>query len=346
VIGGEAVAATAALCAASSALLATVLSRTSNRADTVDVDAEMRLVLFRAIDEGDLDPSVLESLTNVEHRTLETQARTLLPNLRGEDRVALGRLLDRLGAVEAARHQAHSKRAGVRAEAGEFLGEAGTAESVSELLELLIDPDPKVRWSAARGLGRVGQASAVAPLLSSLEGTRSVPVDVVADAIVEIRDCPIAVLRQGLGSPSVPMRAVSVELLGRFQALAAADQVIDILHHDPSVEVRARAARSLGRMGSPRATQALLASVESGPVAMRAQAIWALGEIGAPEAVPVLRATLLSETHHLGDLAADALSAMGQIGVDVLTQVAAGSGQPAATALRLLAARKDLQPAA
>ena len=156
----------------------------------------------------------------------------------------------------------------------------------------------------------------------------------------------MAVLRQGLGSPSVPMRALSVELLGRFQALASADEVIDLLHYDPSVEVRARAARSLGRMGSPRATEALLACVGGGPVAMRAQAIWALGEIGAPEAIPALRATLLSESHHLADLAADALSAMGQAGVDVLTQIAAGTGQPAATALRRLAARKDLQHAA
>ncbi len=326
-IGGEVVAAAAAFCAAASALVATVLSRKPGQGSTVDVEAEMRSVLFQAIDQGDLDPSIVESLNNVQRRTLETQARALLPSLRGEDRDTLGRMLDRLGAVDAARRQTHSKRAVLRAEAGEFLGESGSPEAVRDLLELLGDSDPKVRWSAARGLGRLGHPSAVAPLLASLEGAGAVPVDVVADAVFQIRDCPVPILREGLHSPSVPMRA---------------DEVIDLLHHDPSVEVRARAARSLGRMGSPRATKALLSCVDDGPIAMRAQAIWALGEIGAPEALPVLRAALLGSSHHMGELAADALSAMGPAGVDVLIEIAPGEGQPAATALRVLAARKDL----
>lgn len=344
-IGGEVVAAAAAFCAASSALVATVLSRKPGQGSTVDIEAEMRSVLFRALDKGDLDPSVVESLNNVQRRTLETQARALLPSLRGEDRDTLGRMLDRLGAVDAARRQTHSKRAVVRAEAGEFLGESGSPEAVRDLLELLADSDPKVRWSAARGLGRLGHPSAVAPLLGSLEGAHAVPVDVVADAVFQIRDCPVPILREGLQSPSVPMRAVTVELLGRFQALAAADEVIDLLHHDPSVEVRARAARSLGRMGSPRATKALLLCVDDGPIAMRAQAIWALGEIGAPEALPVLRATLLGSSHHMGELAADALSATGPSGVELLVEIAAGEGESAATAMRVLAARKDLASA-
>lgn len=343
-IGGEAVAAAAAFCAAASALVATFLSRNPGQDGPVDVEAEMRQVLFSAIDDGDLDPSLLQSLTGAQQRMLESQARSLLPNLRGEDRDALGRMLDRLGALDTARRQTRSKRAGVRAEAGEFLGESGSPEAARDLLVLLEDSDPKVRWSAARGLGRLGDQSAVAPLLASLEGAHAVPVDVVADAIFEIRDCPVALLTAGLQSPSVPMRAVTVELLGRFQALAAADDVIDLLANDPSVEVRARAARSLGRMGSPRATKALLACVDNGPIAMRAQAIWALGEIGAPEALPVLRATLLGASHHMGELAADALSAMGPSGVEVLTQIAPGAGEPAAMALRVLAARRVLQP--
>jgi len=348
VITGEVAAATAALCAASSALVAVGKSpfpRSAKRRPG-GVDAEIRPILFRAIDEGHLDDAVLDGLSAAQHQALEAQARALLPSLRGEDRDTLGRLLDRLGTVDAARRLARSKRAVVRAEAGEFLGESGTPEALRDLLDLLQDSDPKVRWSAARGLGRLGDPSAVPVLLSSLEGARAVPVDVVADAVFEIRDCPVSLLRQGLTSPSVSTRAVTVELLGRFQALAAADEVVHLLDQDPSVEVRARAARSLGRMGSPRATRALLMSVNDGPAAMRAQAIWALGEIGAPEALPVLRATVLGPSRHLAELAADALAAMGPPGLDVLIELAAGDGPPAANAKRTLAAQPSLQASA
>ena len=344
-ISGEAVASGAALAVASCGVAAFVLpSRKRNKqAGSADVEAEVRLLLFKAIDEGDLSAAAIEALTPVQHQVLEAQARKLLPSLRGKDRETLGVVLDRLGAVDAARRQAKSKRAGARAEAGEFLGESGSPEAVRDLVQLLQDPDAKVRWAAARGLGRLGHPSAVPALLASIEGNLPVPVDVVAGAVAEIRECPVPLLREGLASPSVPKRAVTVELLGRFQALVAADEVIDLLHNDPSVEVRARAARSLGRMGSPRAVQPLLGCVEDGPVATRAQAIWALGEMGALEALPLLRSTLQGSSHHLGELAADALAAMGPSGIQVLSEVAAGGGSAASLAARTLAAQSTLQ---
>ena len=174
--------------------------------------------------------------------------------------------------------------------------------------------------------------TALSPLLASLEGPRPLPVDVVADAIFEIRTCPVSVLRQGLKSRSVATRAVTVELLGRFQALAAADDVLDLLHHDPSVEVRARAARCLGRMGTPRTVGPLLACLDDGPVALRVQAIWALGEIGAAEAVPALRAIVLEGAHQMAEAAALALLASGAFGVQVLTQIASDGGPSAGLA--------------
>ena len=346
-IDGEAVAAGAALAVASSGLAAIVLSsrKRSTKAGGADVEAEVRALLFRAIDEGDLSPAAIEALTPVQRQVLETQAKALLPSLRGKDRETLGVVLDRLGAVEAARRQTKSKRAVARAEAGEFLGESGSPEAVRDLVQLLQDPDAKVRWAAARGLGRLGHPSAVPALLSSIEGNLPVPVDVVAGAVAEIRECPVPLLREGLASPSVPTRALTVELLGRFQALVAADEVIDLLHNDPSVEVRARAARSLGRMGSPRAVQPLLACVEDGPVAIRAQAIWALGEMGALEAIPVLRTTLMGSSHHLAELAADALAAMGPSGIQALSEIAAGGSPGAPLAARTLAAQMNLQSA-
>lgn len=316
------------------------------REDTAGIEAEVRLVLFQAIDAGDVPRSAIEALTPDQRVALETKARALLPSLRGQDRETVGRVLERLGAVDAARLQIKSKRAGARSEAGEFLGESGSVDALSDLLELLRDFDPKVRWAAARGLGRLGNPSAVEPLLAAVDGPCAVPVDVIADAVLALRSCPIAKLRPGLGSPSVSARALTVELLGRFQVLAAIDEVADLLHHDPSVEVRARAARSLGRMESPRAVPPLVACAGDGPVAVRAQAIWALGQIGADEGLDVLRSSVLGDVHHLSAMAADALAMMGPKGRRVLGEVAAGDGRTARMAARAMASKRPLHSVA
>ena len=319
--------------------------RWDRRSRLARAEAYVRPILYGAMEAGGFAPAEVDALTRTQKRALEALARSLLPKLRGQDREALGRLLDQWGAVETARKDRHSKRFHVRAKAGEFLGDSGSSTAVRDLIELLHDRDPRVRWSAARALGRLGHPSALSPLLASLEGPRALPVDAVADAVIQIRSCPVAVLRQGLRSRSVASRAVTVELLGRFQALAAIDDVIERLHDDPSVEVRARAARALGRMSSPRAVEALLTCVHDGPVAMRVQAIWALGEIGDPGVLPVLRDIVLQPARQMGEQAAAALMFMGPSGVDVLVTIAEGGGSTASVAAGALASRPVvLQP--
>lgn len=326
------------------AAILVVVRRGNHRTRFARAEAEVRPVLYAALDRGAFIPGEVDKLSSTKQQALQTMARSLLPKLEGADRETLGRLLNHWGAVDAARQQRHSKRTQVRAKAGEFLGESGSPTAVRDLLELLHDPDPRVRWSAARGLGRLGHASALSPLLACLEGPRALPVDAVADAIVQIHNCPVAVLRQGLRSKSVSSRAVTVELLGRFQALAAIDEVVELLHHDPSAEVRARAARALGRMSSPRAVDALLVHLDDGPPAMRVQAIWALGEIGDPRVLPVLRDLVLQPSRQIGEKAAMALAVLGPQGIEVLSEITATGGQAAAVAANALTSRSVLQP--
>ena len=315
-IGGEVVAAAAAslpalvLLAAALMAMGFLAGRRSLDSRRASAEAAVRPLVFEAIDSGDVDDHALRKLRFVERQALERQATSLLPQLRGQDHDNLARLLERNGAIGAARRQLSSPRATARARASRFLGETGRPTAVDDLVRLLRDVKPDVRWSAARSLGRLGHPGAVAPLLASLEGDRPIPPDVIVEAIAEIRTCPVAVLRQGLRSRSVPIRAVSVELLGRFQALGASSDVIRLLSDDPSIEVRTRAAQSLGRMGSPRAVPALLACLRDGPPAMHPQVVWALGEIGSPAAVPALRSALTGTSAQVRTAAALALHAL------------------------------------
>lgn len=344
-IGSQVVTAVAAGATLLAIVALVVVAQRRSRQELARAEEHVRPILYRALDEGTFDTRTIDALTPVQQRCLEGQARGLLHNLSGRDRDTLARLLDHRGAVEAARQQTRSTRAEQRAEAGNLLADAGSPAAVRDLLKLLHDPDPQVRWAAARGLGRLGHPSALSPLLASLEGPRPMPFDVVADAVFQIRDCPVSLLRQGLKSRSMPTRAVTVELLGRFQALVAAEDITGLLHHDPSVEVRARAARSLGRMGSPRAIPSLLICLNDGPVAVRAMTIWALGEIGGPEARGALRSTLIGPSHQVRGLAAEALAALGPAGIEVLTEIAASDRTGSAAAARALSPRSSLEPA-
>ena len=315
--------------------------RRGRRHDRDRLQAEVRPVLHHILDEGHADLAIVAALPARQQRELESLARAMLSKLRGQDREALARFLDARGALEEARRQTRSRWARARSRASELLGEAGAEDSVSDLVALLRDPNPRVSCSAARALGRLGHPSAVTPLLVALEGHQSLPVDLVADAILQIRECPVSLLRQGLRSRSVRTRAAAVELLGRFQALSATDDMVERLRRDPSVEVRARAARSLGRLSSSRAVDALISCLEHESAPVRAQAAWALGQIAAPQAVPALQATLLGPSPHLSQLAAESLAAIDPFGVAVLRHVAEEiEGRPADTARRALASAR------
>jgi HEAT repeat protein len=310
-IGGEVV----PLAAASVTVLGlgsagVVAGRRSSRSSETRAQVAARPLLFATMDTGVIDVEALHRLTRGQRRALEGQARALLPQVRGADHDHLVRLLEHTGALGRARRQTGSRRSSARARAGLLLGAAGRPAEMDDLLQLLRDPVPSVRWAAARSLGRLGHPGAVSPLLASLGGDRPIPPDVVVEAIGQIRQCPVAVLRQGLSSRSAPVRAVTVELLGRFHALPALPDIVGRLSDDPSIEVRTRAAQALGRLGSPRAVGALLTCLADGPATMHPQVVRALGEIGAPEAIPALRLALTGPSPQLRAAAAQALDAL------------------------------------
>ncbi|MGI9022633.1 MAG: HEAT repeat domain-containing protein [Acidimicrobiales bacterium] len=297
--------------------------RHHRRSRRVQREQLVRSILYRTLEHPGRSAQIVGTLGAADQRMLEAKARALLPALRGDDRETLAQLLESRGAVDAARHKCRSHRPAARVGACRLLGEAGSSFAVLDLVPLLNDRSPGVRRTAARALGRLGQPSAVPALLGALDRRHPPPVDEVADAIEAIRDFPVEILRHGVLRGPEPTRLVAAELLGRLQVLDAFDDLVEVVGLDPSLEVRVRAARALGNLGSPWAVAPLLCHFHGGPQALRAEAVHAIGRLGAAEAVPDLLLLLVGDNLRLSESAAEALAGIAPLGVAVLEELAA-----------------------
>lgn len=315
------------------AVWAAVATSRRRRPRQAQREALIRATLYRALDDPNEPGRLLDTMGAADRKLLEAKARALLPALRGEDRETLARLLESRGATEAARRQCRSRRAASRAAACGLLGDVGSSFALLDLVPLLEDPRPNVRTAAARAIGRLGQPAGVIPLMGAVAG-RKVPLDVAADAIHQIRDWPVSLLQPCLSDPSEPTRALAVELVGRFHDLDSVDILLGLLSDDTSTGVRVRAARALGRIGSARSVDALMACVHVGPAAVQAESIAALGRMGAVAAVPSLKVALLGSSLVLSQAAAAALSAITPKGIAVLEEISSDHSHPAAALAR------------
>ncbi|HEU5149751.1 MAG TPA: HEAT repeat domain-containing protein, partial [Iamia sp.] len=272
---------------------------------------------------------------------LEVLAVDLLGKVRGEARQALLRMLEETGAIAAAERRLRRPGPVGRAAAAELLGRTGGPAHVAALVDRLADRDPEVRAVAARALGRIGTPSAVAPLLAALDGRRPIPMGIVGSALLGVGPEGTAPLRYALqaGEASPVARALAVEVLGLHGALEAAGVLADrTTDRDEAVEVRIRAARALGRIGSPRSVAALASVLSPAePTALRAVATRALGEIGGDDAATLLIPLLDDPAHVVAANASGALPRCGPLGRTLLLGRAGGEGRGAAHAREALA---------
>ncbi len=141
-----------------------------------------------------------------------------------------------------------------RAAAIAHLGEQRYAPSVPRLTELVREADPGTRYLAAKALGQIGDEaeSAVPTLLEALRANDIFLRAGVTGALIKI------------GYPAVP---------GLTQAL-----------FDPSNAVKRAACKALGKIGSERAVQALIYSLNDGNAGVRKFAREALERIDSPAA--------------------------------------------------------------
>lgn len=263
--------------------------RFARRARTV------RPLLLRALDGDAVDLSELRRGHGAEVGRIV--ATGMLANVRGTDRRMLGEHLESEGLVAAAEADARSGSPRRRLIAIEFLGAVGRPASTAALGAALRDRIPAVRTAAARALGRLGSASAVAPLVDAL-AAGAVPRSSVTVALLRLGPLAEEGLLVALDHEDPVVRSVTAEVCGSLGLTSARAPLLALVRDR---RCRTSAARALGRLGHPDAVPLLCATVEAELSPARARwsddsftiaAINALGSIGDRRAIPVYESAL------------------------------------------------------
>lgn len=267
------------------------------------LEAEGRLLLTAiAVVEGDAVD--IACLSEADSRVLASQLGRLGRSLRGASTERIARFFESSGLVEREVGALKSLRAWRRAKAAFALGDMGSPDAVPGLLEALRDPDSAVRGAAARSLGRLRAATAVAPIVFAL-AERQLPVSVAGQALLTIGSDALPGLRELETAGDAEARAFAVELVGLLGEASDVGRVLERLK-DSSAEVRAKAARALGRLGAEVGAEELRIALQDRIPFVRGQAAHALGAVGDRDAVPALLEAACSDTFESARAAAHA----------------------------------------
>jgi HEAT repeat protein len=170
--------------------------------------------------------------------------------------------------------------------AAAILSNVGNHQVVDAFVEILGSPNWIVRMHAAKGLGRIRDVRAVAPLIPLLQDKVKAVREDAAKALAEIGHAAVPDLIPLLKHSEWLVRLHTVEALGQIKSRSSVEPLLFVMFNDPDVSVREDAARSLGSIGDSRAVEFLM--VAMGNKGVRLRAIEALGEIKDCRAISAL----------------------------------------------------------
>ena len=145
-----------------------------------------------------------------------------------------------------------------RAQAARLLGDLGDMTHVDRLIELLGDPEPRVRFFAAEALGRLRAASATEPLWRLLRDNNDADRYIRHAAVVALSRMPDAAAARRANDPDAAVRRAAVLVLRRQLDPACARFLAD---PDPTIVTEAARAVHDLPLGAP-ALQTLAACAE------------------------------------------------------------------------------------
>jgi HEAT repeat protein/cyclophilin family peptidyl-prolyl cis-trans isomerase len=284
-------------------------------ADSAAVDD---LLLALQDDESSVVWAAAYALEKIPHKKAEEPLRRLLSHKDEMVRSYAARTLGRLKAGRAVEDltgllEDPSWKVAVRA--AEALGRIGDRDATEALVGALASPNHHLRRTAADALGRLEDKDAAQALTVALRDPSPAVRSHAASALASTsKEEAIPHLRHLLDDTEVEVRAAAVYEIGRIGRDVDTSFVFRRLHDDPSPQIRAEAARSLGDRPAARNVPHLLRALEDRDWVVRAVAAEALGSIGDARAVgPLIEAYRSTRDPLEGDLPVSAVAAMKEI---------------------------------
>jgi len=251
-----------------------VLAHRETRLEKLEKRATPRAL---AIVEGSEDPSDLQ-LPRPELEALATVLGRYSRLLDGDSKDAIVSFFERRGLVDRQLRDLRSRRVWRRARAAFLLGDIGSLAAVPDLIAALEDEDGEVRAAAARSLGRLHAQSAVGPLVDSVASGR-LPSSIGGAALLGVGSRAVDEIAAMARTRDVAVRRLAVELVAQIGEPRHAPLLLHALA-DPVPDVRAKACRAAGRIGSSTVIDRVVGMLEDSSGSVRAAAAAALGAAG------------------------------------------------------------------
>lgn len=303
-------------------IVTTKVTRTLRDRRTSALVAPHRPDLLAVASGEDEDGTHRDALIGVDgpaREALDDAVVDLLTKVRGAPSEELASVLLAHGAVDRAPHDLRHRNTVRRARAAHVLGLCHVGAALPLIVDALRDPAPEVRVAATRALGRLGEPSAAAALLTAVGAERAVPAGPAADALEQMGVGIADALRDGLLATSPTTRTVAAYLSGEGSFTRSIDLLRLSLTTDEDPVVRAASAVALGRMGSPADVAVLQAgTADRQPSELRRACAAALGDLGDPSAVDRLCDLLADPDPWIAEVAATSLLRLGPVGRSAL----------------------------
>lgn len=243
-----------------------------------------------------------------------------LPRAEPALRERLVQWLDDHGFIDRWVMQLRKRDAYERAQAAELLGIVRVPRTVQPLVESLEDPELDVRMRAAAALGAMGGQQARGALIDALSDEDRWAAIRVVELLGSMGPDVLDELYAAYPRMGRKARLAVLDIVARIAGPEAGPFLVNLLHV-PDIDIRARAAMALGRVGYREAAASLGALLDDKAWPVRAMAAKSLGILGATAAIPQLRSALRDREWWVRANSAHALAALGPAGMNALAQM-------------------------
>lgn len=241
-----------------------------------------------------------------------------------ENKLRVTKLLEKLGYTAYYQKMLKSGNRWQRSLAADKLGRIGSETSTRHLLEALNDPDMEVRSVALRSLGVISDPKAFPLLMTKLPRITTEEEGVFAstlkNTLIKLGEPMVPSILSKMDECDEEMQGLLIECLGEIGSRRATSTLIGKLA-SPNPEIRAKAARALGKIREPSVVPSLLRAGEDKVWFVRLQVCRALGMIGDVKAIDFLSRRLTDENWQVRATAAESLRQLGSPAFSALIKI-------------------------